>query len=547
MLKRSLKLVSIAVFLAILLVGTGGVVLKFWLGPKWVRDKFLRAVEPRWDGTVKAGEASFYFLAPAQLHDVAFLDRQDRIWARTETVFIEFEEWPAWKPTPQAIWMETAEVYLYCDDPPKVSIPVLKSDTDKTGLVGIQRCSMEQVSFHLVDPDEMILHYGQFHLTADLDPQRIVFKADRQIVPDSREALHAVVTLNLLNRDYEANVKLHHRFQEEELALVLPLLAEGSFYRGRGIVSTDLIVNGNLEKPSDLQAYGDVFFSEWDVLQPSGEILVDDFAGDLHIAGNHLYSPGMALGFCGADIHASVEADFDGLDPVSMQGQVLVRGLDLEKLSHHIALRGGMDRGRIDLDYVFVGTGPDREEYYGYGLLLMQDANLSASRIMRRIFELLGLSERNPLEMSDGFAVFMTHGTRITIRQGQVSNRLAAILVEPGGWIDILDKRVDLYVIAVPLKVVQSVLQKIPLVKVLVGFKDKLNRVRVEGDYADSSDKLVRKEVLEDIKEGLVQGIVDIAQSGGELTDLMIQGARTFFHTIRGSSSAPEEGRNLGQ
>ncbi|MBN1123720.1 MAG: hypothetical protein JXA82_01835 [Sedimentisphaerales bacterium] len=549
MFKRSLKILSIAVLCTILIVVIGAVLLKFWVGPLFIREQFLQAVEPRWDGTVKVGGVTFHFFRPVELHDVAFLDRQDRIWARSETVSIVLGDWPGWKPSPLEIRMERAEVYFYCDDQPGISIPIVKPDAVGDSLKTLERCVVQKMAFHLIDPDELILNYGQFHLDVNFDPQRITFRALQQGIPDSQESLNATLILDRFNQSYEANVKLYHRFEEEEMALIVPFFAEGRAYRCRGILSADLVLTGKMETSEDFQANGDVFFSEWDVLQPSGEMLIDDFAGNFHIAGKHLYCPGLALSFCGADIHASLETDIEDMRPVSLQGQVVVRGLDLEKLSQHIVLRSGLDRGRVDIDYVFVEIGPNPEDLYGYGFVTAEDANLSASPFMRRLFELIGLSDMNPLAMSDGLAIFSTRGGRITFQQGQVSNRLAAVLIEPGGWIDVSAKTVDLYAIGVPIKTVQNLLQKIPLVNILVGFKDKIVRVRVEGNYAESPEKMIRKELLRDVKQGLVQIFVDLAQSGGELTDLMQQGARTFFDTIRqtNSSKTSEEGKNLGQ
>jgi len=129
------------------------------------------------------------------------------------------------------------------------------------------------------------------------------------------------------------------------------------------------------------------------------------------------------------------------------------------------------------------------------------------------------MTELEPLKMSDAEAGFNINKGLLEIERGHVSNHLSAIQITRGGTYNLATGEIDIYVVGIILKFVNSTLQHIPLVKRLVSFKDKLVRLHVHGNMSQPTGPLISKEPLTDISEGFMEPITVIAENGGKLAD----------------------------
>jgi len=89
-----------------------------------------------------------------------------------------------------------------------------------------------------------------------------------------------------------------------------------------------------------------------------------------------------------------------------------------------------------------------------------------------------------------------------------------------------------MYINAVHLKFVRDFVRRLPVVRLLVGLRDKLTRLRVKGQWSDPASELIRKEPVKDVKEGVTDFFLDAARSEGQLTDSILD---TSLHLLNGS------------
>jgi hypothetical protein len=115
-----------------------------------------------------------------------------------------------------------------------------------------------------------------------------------------------------------------------------------------------------------------------------------------------------------------------------------------------------------------------------------------------------------------------------------LSNRFSAIEAEPGGRINLRNEQIDLYVVAAPLKTIDRIAAGIPVVKWFASFKNKLIRLRLKGQWSEPATKLIKKQPLKDIKEGTIDFISSVVDSGGQFTEKLLTGFGLVFETGNG-------------
>ncbi len=81
-----------------------------------------------------------------------------------------------------------------------------------------------------------------------------------------------------------------------------------------------------------------------------------------------------------------------------------------------------------------------------------------------------------------------------------------------------------MYVRAVPLEKVESIIRQLPILDIFFNLKDKLTRLYIKGKWSDPPTKLITKRPIEDIKEGTVGFLQDVVKNGGQISQAMLEG-----------------------
>jgi len=188
-----------------------------------------------------------------------------------------------------------------------------------------------------------------------------------------------------------------------------------------------------------------------------------------------------------------------------------------------------MSGGTASFQYSFTSSGKDLKGLQAQGLIFMDDADFRVVPIIPHIFRAVGLRNYDPLRMSDATAVFSMNGSTATIKRARLSNPFGAIEAEPNGTINLQTGDMDFYVVAAPLNEIHFVLRRVPIVNLFVKLKDKLSRLHVKGNWLTPPNKLIVKEPLKDIKEGTIDFLRGVVETGGQFTKVMRDTSRAIF------------------
>jgi hypothetical protein len=126
--------------------------------------------------------------------------------------------------------------------------------------------------------------------------------------------------------------------------------------------------------------------------------------------------------------------------------------------------------------------------------------------------------------MADAGCTFTTAGPVVTVETAHIANLFTAIRADPGGTINLKNKQIDMYVVALPIKQVDAVLGRIPFINIFVNLKDKLVRFRIRGLWSDKPATLITKEPIKDIEKATIGFFQDLIQTGGWLTQPIRKG-----------------------
>ncbi len=141
---------------------------------------------------------------------------------------------------------------------------------------------------------------------------------------------------------------------------------------------------------------------------------------------------------------------------------------------------------------------------------------------------------------SHGATVLSLAGGVLTFKSGRLANPLTALEFEAGGTINLRTKELDFHVVGVALVGLRDVLVKIPLINLMVNFKDKMVRVLVKGTWDQPAESLIRKEPLGDLAAGTTDFFKGVADTG-KLGPAILKGVTDLFTPPDKPPGAAEE------
>jgi hypothetical protein len=301
---------------------------------------------------------------------------------------------------------------------------------------------------------------------------------------------------------------------------------------GQGKVEADLMFTGSLDDLHGLWAEGTVRLSDWS-LTKSDALMVTDLVTEAKVKGRRLDFENITATLCKGGVNGAFYLVAEHDEPAAFGGQLSAQKMSFADLSSALGrpTKEGT-KGSVSLFYGFTGKGSGVKGLQGRGHIFLDDADMSVVPIVPDIFRAMGLASLDPLSMSDAECVFVMDGAVATLKSGHIANSYAAIDAEPGGTLNLETGQIDMHVVAVPLKHVQAVVKKVPLVNILANLKDKLTRLSVRGDWSQPPAKLISKEPIKDIRDGTVGFVQDVATTGGQFTQQML----TSFRALLGAA-----------
>ncbi len=229
---------------------------------------------------------------------------------------------------------------------------------------------------------------------------------------------------------------------------------------------------------------------------------------------------------CDGKTKGHLRIDNDKLESPDITGQFKLEKIDMAKLAELADRPGKITTGKATLEHLFTAEKMDLDAFSGQGSLSIDNADILPTPLLSKIFKSIGLADNELKATSDATMAFTTKGLLLTVNQASCTNQHGAILVEPGGIIDLKNRSVDMHVTAIQLRQIGDFIRKIPVLRLFARLKDKLTRLRIEGQWSDPAAKLIKKEPVKDVKDGVVGFFIDVANAGGQLTDLMINGTK---------------------
>lgn len=497
------------------------IIAHFWLVPAKFQREIKRSLLRFWDGQVEIDDLEVNYFAPIYLGGVRFIDRAGRECLHAGRVKMIFAKWPGMHPVVTEVEIEGLNLKIQLADK-KLTLP-FTYPSERTPrsrkTADIRTLTIKDAEITIVDTrgSETLYENLQLLVTKDDNFYDVLFN---RIDSASLESFLAHGRIDSKTLEAELSLQMKHVVKKSEMALIFAALDIPEI-SADGKLEADLTMIGCLKQLAGLITQGTVNINDWTVAK-NDKIIVDNLATKVNARdGWFAFENITANVFNGSTIGSLyVESRQDG--PAIFGGSFLARKMDFVELTSVLGGPGRKaTRGMAAFSYNFTGEGADLQNLVGRGQIYLDDADITVIPVIPYIFNIMGLSRFNPLEMSDAGCVFTTNGSVVTIEAADVANFLAAIRAEPGGTINLQTKQIDMYVMALPIKQIDDIIGPVPIVNIFVNFKNKLTRLHVRGPWSDKPAGLITKEPINDVKEATIGFFLDVIKTGDQLTQLI--------------------------
>ncbi|MBW1822585.1 MAG: AsmA-like C-terminal domain-containing protein, partial [Deltaproteobacteria bacterium] len=232
---------------------------------------------------------------------------------------------------------------------------------------------------------------------------------------------------------------------------------------------------------------------------------------------------------CDGNVEGALEIENLNSKIPDIAGWFRIEDVDLAMLAEKFDCPGKIKTGKATLDYSFNVNGKSLDAVLGRGFLTIDNADLLPMPLLTKVSKTIGLTDKEIQTTSDATAAFNSKGLELEIEQAYFTNQHEAIVIEPGGIIDLKNRSVDIHVTAIRLRLIGDFIRKVPVIRLFARLKDKLTRLRIEGQWSDPAAKLIKKEPVKDVEDGVISFFTDIADASGQLTEPIIKSTRGIF------------------
>jgi hypothetical protein len=523
-LNRYVLIISGISFLILMIV----IIAQTWLVPSFVRKEFEKGLAKFCEGPVEIDSAKVNHSGRVFLEGIRFYGKSQRQWMFAEEAKATFADWPRIRPIVREIEFDKLNVQiLYADG--KLTLPLVRPSRQLSGpnkRVDIHKLAIKDAVITIADAQGSKLVYDNLTLSALRKDGNYEFSL-KWLGSDKSEVLLANGRVNLQDLDFDVSLQMKHQFTKAEMVLLFSALnkPQVSTY---GYVSADLTIAGTLKEPKALKAEGKINLDDW-IAETKNNLIAQNVTTQIKLNNQRLDFENFTANFCKGWVNGSFYAELGLSQPTEFGGQILAMNVDLVQLTSVLATKKKATKGAITLNYKFTADSNDLKNLQGEGLVFFDDADISVLPVIPTIFGAVGLSSYDPLTMSDAQATFTMAGPIVTITNAHIANRFAAIEAEPGGTANLQTEHIDMRVVAIPLKQLDSLLRRVPIVNIFTNLKDKLTRLHIKGQWSDPPNRLITKEPIKDIKDGTVGFLQDVVKSGGQLSETMFEGLGILF------------------
>jgi hypothetical protein len=511
----------------ILLLGaaTAGILEYRGRAPEWMRREILRELEGIWDGTVVVEQPRYSPFGPLQIGAISFFDASGHPWARAEQVVLTLDGWPILGSPLREIRTHNLQVAFLLD--PNHPIPLNRSFLSDAGdnlfgAIRVDRCSVD-----LIGPKGSRVSYRDlaWQLNPIGDQLQLIFIRNPS---DSSDYAFAQLRADPSKGRISGRIDLAHTVSPEEIRLVQPFLPFPRMVWAEGFVRSELEFSGTAPDFEDLHVDGSLSVSDGTLFDEPGRPFLQEAQASVRFSGNW-FSVESASGRIGdGTISANLMASWRRFAIEALSGQMTIQGVDLAGSGSWLPKDFPLARGTADLDYVFFRTQAE-QPVGGYGRLRLTDADLMQLPVIPDLFSPLGLPAAEPVTLSDGLLDFTHSGSALRIDQARIFNSVAALIAEPEGTIRLDDGSLDLYVVATPVQALEDAVSRIPVIRAFNRAANTLVRLHVRGNWADPPDRLIRKEPLEDLQQGVGGLLEDLSRGGADLADRVRRAGQSLW------------------
>lgn len=508
------------------------VLVKYWAGPEYARIRFERAVSRFWDGRLRFEDVRISLLGQAYFEGVSFLDNESREWAYATTISATLGNWPSRAVYLRAVEVDNLAVKLHTyvrKETFPLKAPPGRSGKKKKKPHGVLRAVIvNDGSLETIDLDRGRIHFGRLTVLANRMGDRFEISSS---VAGSDKSKDIVVkgTLDTTSSEVDFSLTVDRDMTGEELAPWISLLNQPIAFEIAGRLTVDVGLKGKLNDPTNLLVQGDIRCKNGRVYVDN-KTVVADVNAFVRIDGHQLDLKEFSGSFCGGTIQCTVHVDDYRSESMGITGELQAEDVNLAELAEKSDYQGRITKGKVTLRYSFSAKNTNPNTLSGKGTLAVDGADIFPMPLLSKISRTIGLTDEEMQASSDAISVFTTDGFVIEIGQAYLTNQHAAIVVEPGGTINVQRQTLDMYVNAIQLRFVGDFIRKLPVVKLFVGLSDKLTRLHVKGHWSDPASELLRKEPVKDLTEGVTDFFLDAARSGGQLKDSVIDTSLGIFN-----------------
>lgn len=495
---------------------------KSWLLPAIVRWQVQRELSKFCDGQVAVESIEVNHNGLISLAGVKLYSKAGLNWLNAETIKITLADWPSLSPTIDEVEMEGFNLRIFVADGRAtipLSLPPREPNDTGNKHLNVQKFAVREASITALIGDKgkkgkKVVYDGIFlSATRKGGSYHVVLKRQPPETSDSF-AVEGTIDPKMLEMDFSLQMK--HAVKRLEAAAILAAMGvPGVSAEGR--LTADIAVTGPLKMPKAWQSTGAVELDDWTVTMPDGRI-ASELATLVRLKGQQFELDDFTATCCNGRVTGSFRGEVRQDQPIQFGGRILAEKIDLVELTSVIGSSKKATKGVVTFSYAFATSGSGLKDMRGDGIVFLDDADTNILPVIPNIFRAVGLSNFDPLTMSDVEARFIMAGPVATIKSGHIANRVAAIEAEPGGTVNLQTEAIDMYVAAVPLQRLDALLRRIPVIELFANLRDKLTRLHIKGRWSEPPNKLMTKEPIKDIRDGTVGFLRDVVRSGGQLS-----------------------------
>ncbi len=287
-------------------------------------------------------------------------------------------------------------------------------------------------------------------------------------------------------------------------------------------VNADL--SGPLAEPRQLAARGDARFEDWTVTTSTGE-RVREIDVSILMLGRSADVSSLRGKVLGGRLTGRARIDAPRRGRPEYRGQIDLRKLDLGKLRRAAGDDPPKDAGTLSLRYAFRADGFTLDDLRGSGVLAMGDSRSEDQAPVVAVLGFLGLAPRGARAF-DVHAAFGSDGPVITIKEARLASQDVAIVVQPGGTVNLRTRQFRADVVAGLLNDIDDLFGAVPVLRLITSLTSRLNRLEVSGQFDDRESIRVRKRPLKDLAEGSADFFERTVRTGGDLGESLVDALR---------------------